>query len=439
MNQSTLNNLYDILEIDEPTREMCRQLNTMEFPIPEQFRKEEGTDAVTAGSLPQLLLYLTHYDYNIKSFQLDFMTTLTSFTKANVVFAAIFTRFLADPNQPGANINAKNLHTMRQRIVGLIHTVTRNVRYQFNDPKILEAFQYFATNAKIPENLRKILEAEIKALKGEGSLELQTAKYAPSIPKTPPEKWSLLDIPDIEIARQITYLHSEMFCNITPVDLLQAAWGGKTGFKAQTIEAMTNHFNDFSAFVSLTILRGSKDPHERGRIIKRWIDIAWMCYMPQETDPAPHKHLVNFHAVFAILFGLTHRSITRMEKTQKFAKRTNKARTSHFEELKKLTDLAGGFKNYREIYKTKGNCIPFMGAFQKDLVYITEFFPNEVDGLINFSKCHEISALITDVKSRQNHSEIQPIPRIQELLIDIPHGFDTMNLMKESIALEPKK
>ena len=440
-NQSILNRIYDMLEIDEPTREMCKELNTMQFPIPEQFRMEEGSDIPSAGSLPQLILYLTHPDLNQKTFHVDFITTLTSFTKVNVVLAAIFTRFFADPNQPGANITQDKLKILQQRIIGLFHSVwERYVSYQLMDPKILNVLQYFAENAKCQGNLKKVLQATIDHLKGmKGGVTVLTANYQPSIPKTPQEKWTLLDIPDIEIARQLTYFHSELFVKITPMDLLQAAWGKKTGFKAQTIEAMTNHFNDFSAFVSCSILRGSKDPHARGRIIKRWIDIAWMCLNPTETDPAPHMHLINYHGVFAILYGLTHRSITRMQQTQKFAQRTNKNRAAHYEEMKKLTDISNGFKNYREVVKNKSDCIPFMGAFQKDLVYITEFFPNEVDGLINFNKCHEANALIKWVRSLQNHSQIKSIPRIQELIGDIPHGFDTMELMKESQRIEPPK
>ena len=229
-----------------------------------------------------------------------------------------------------------------------------------------------------------------------------------------------------------------MFLKITPMDLLFAAWGGKSGYKAQPIENMTEHFNDFSAYVSTSILHGSKDPHTRGRIIKRWIDIAYYCLHP-ELDPAPHKHSPNYHGVFAILFGLTHRSITRLAQTQKYAQRTNKTRAAHLQEMVRLTDIKGGFKNYRDIVKGATNCIPFMGAFQKDLVYITEFYPNQIDGLINFCKCHEANNLIKFVRALQSRCEIKPNDRIQELIKNIPHGFDTVQLMKESNQVEPNK
>ena len=436
--------LYKMLELDQDSLDMCRSLNTAVFPNESEFRMEEGTNIPTAGSLQQLILYLTHPSLDTLSFQKLFICTIPAFTKPNVVMAALLTRFLAKPSEPGCNVKSDGeLKKIRMRISNILKvTWLKNAKYQLENPVIFGALEYFTDSVKdtVSAGILGIIEAVINDIKGIGTKTtvLPPAKYQKALPNLPEDQWDIMNLPEIEVARQITLFHQRMFILITPMDLLNSAWGGKTGYKAQPIEDMTNHFNDLSAYVSNSIMHGSTDPHKRGRIIKRWIDIAYYCYNPN-ADSATHDKVIDFHAVFSIIYGLTHRSVTRLEQTQKYAQKTNKERAAHFAEMKNLTQISGGFRNYREIFAKATDAVPFMGAFQKDLVYIAEFLPNKIDDLINFTKCEKAAKLIELINKFQKNSMIQPIESIQNKLREIPSGFDTIALMAESNKVEPPK
>lgn len=440
----TLMTLFDMLELDQKTRDFCMKLNYIKFPSETEWRADPTNPEVpTAASLPQLLLCLTDPDNNVKGFHNDFIITIPSFTTPNVVLGAIFARFFADTTKEGCNITEEKLKTVRSRILGMFQRVwVRYAAFQLTNPQIFKALEFFSESVLklVGPSSGMVIKSALKTLEGKtGSVQFNTANYEIcTTPGLPESEWTLLNIPEVELVRQINYFHMTQFFNILPLDLLDAAWGSKTGYKAKNIEDMTNHFNDFSCFVSRSIINHSEDPHERARILKRWIDVAYLCLHPDE-DTAPYTHFVNFHAVFAIVYGLTHRAIQRLAETQKFAAKTNKSRQNHFQEMKDLTDLVGGFKTYREQVADAVKCVPFMGAFQKDLVYITEFFPNEIDGLINFNKCSEIVKLYKFVEKYQERTNIIPNLRIQELIRKIPKAIDVVQLMQESQKVEPKK
>ncbi|EAY06440.1 RasGEF domain containing protein [Trichomonas vaginalis G3] len=440
----TLLTLYDMLELDQETREFCKKLNFLTFPNEAEWKPlPESPDFPSAASLSQLLLCLTDPIKQPKGFQVDFIITIPTFTTPNIVLGALFTRFFADVSQQGCNIKDDKLNTIRTIIINIIKaTWIRYAAYQLENPKIFKAIEFFAEAimTSVNPSLAMVLKSAIKTLEGKSDkVDTQKVEYDFVLSSLPENEWTLMNIPEIELARQLNYFFMMQFRQIQSTDILATAWGSKKEHNSEKFELMINYFNDFSCFVSRSIINASPDPHERARVIKRWVDIAYICLNPEQQDSAPYNKFVNYHAVFAIMYGVTHPSINRLTETQKFATRTNKVRNAHIQEMNELINQVGNFKVYKEKLANTARCLPFVGVLQKELVYITEMFPNTIDGLINFKKCTEIVKFIRLVESYQESPNIIPHKRIQDLIQGIPKDIGIIALIQESQKAEPSK
>ena len=153
------------------------------------------------------------------------------------------------------------------------------------------------------------------------------------------------------------------------------------------------------------------------------------------------RKMQNFHGMFAVISGLTHRSVERMTDTMKFAMKTNTKRKRAYQEMVGLCDISGDYKNYRPVLAAAADeCVPFIGCLQKDLIYISESFPNKIDDLINFNKCRMCAELIEKVKKyTQKRYFFNLVPHIQEMISSIPEPPDTVGLMQLSMDAEKKK
>ena len=429
--------LYSILQISVDQRIELDNLTTATFQDPKEWipLSEEENDGVgiKAASVNQLIICLTSPAFSNIIFQKKFLLSSPSFVQPSFLLAALFTRYYMDITLSTSNVKTESeLNTMRIRIVNILSSWITSLPYQFTQ-NMLEAFTTFIdvlSKDRKQEKLYKILDSAYKNFCGIKQKKHYTVKseIPPSIlPKGPKETWTLEMIDSEELARQITLYHSKIFMDIGPMEMLTSIWGAIKGGGSKNIELLQQHFDLLSRYVSRDII--SKDmPKERGDRYRYWFEVG--SYFNDQK---------NYNGVFSVICGLTHACVKRQTQTLKFAHKIIGKRQSKLDELIALCQIGGDFKNYRPVIsKTAGRCVPFIGCFQRDLVYIQESFPNKIGDLINFKKCVACVNLIESIGKFQNERyEFYEDSTIQHLIQSLPPILETKELMELSRKTEP--
>ncbi|OHT15169.1 RasGEF domain containing protein [Tritrichomonas foetus] len=433
--EATLVHLFNVLNLPEEVRESLKNLNNTPFPKDNEWIWNDDKSGPSSASFNQLILFLTQPDTVNIEFQKQFLMLFPSFATPSQVLAAIFQRFFADLTDPYCNIpSQKKFKNVRDRIIRILSTWMKLTSYQFTD-QMLIAITDFTNYIKEDKNLTlqsQILNASVERVKGKRDNVEYTYKSEPPAPILPnllEDKWTILNISPIEIARQVTLHHSEIFRNIGVMELLSAIWGQRKGGGSENVDSLTKHFDLFSRYVQFSIVNG-KNPSTRAKIFQWWVEVA-----------IAFREMNNFHGVYAVICGITHRSVERMTDTMKQALKMTKKLKRQFEELKELCDFSRDYANYRPVIAAAIEpCIPFIGCFQKDLIYVQEGFPNNINGLTNFKKCAACISLIKQIERFQNERySFIPNKKILELITSIPEPPDTVGIMKLSMAKEKKK
>ncbi|KAH0788795.1 RasGEF domain containing protein [Histomonas meleagridis] len=425
---------YTILDIPNETREELKLINTIVFQDPNEYTG--NANSPNAATFNQLILFLTEPEYSTVDFQKLFLITFPSFATPPKVLAAIFTRYFVDISTPNCNIKDENqLKQIRIIIIRIISAWLRLTPYQFTSDMMnaLDEFIKYLSTDPSCKNQVKILTTELRILKGESNNTCTTNSENPPPPIESPDKpKQITDVNPVELARQVSILHSKIFHKIGPMELLTAIWGQKKGGGSANLDALTDHFDKFSRYVQLTIIQGN-DAKARAKMFNYWV----------ETAIAFKEQANNYHGIFAVICGLTHRSVQRLKDTIKIAmKNMGRSMKKQYEELVDLCDFQNDFHNYRPaLSKAPERSIPFIGCLQRDLIYVQEGYPNEINGLINFQKCTACYTLIKQIDKFQNERvQFKELDYIQDLIKNsFPELPDTMGMMKLSMEKEKKK
>ena len=113
---------------------------------------------------------------------------------------------------------------------------------------LMQGFQRTRSQSVIKRNQRMSVKA--RRLLGQSRNEsesLQFAEAAPALVVLKGPIKSFLDIPPLEIARQLTIVEHDLFCQIQPKECLNCCWSGKRQKElAPNILNMIEHFNQVS-------------------------------------------------------------------------------------------------------------------------------------------------------------------------------------------------
>jgi son of sevenless-like protein len=238
------------------------------------------------------------------------------------------------------------------------------------------------------------------------------------------------DFDPSEMARQLTLLESRHYCRIKPHELLKQEWSvKKRESKAVNVRAMSSFSTKISTWVVKNILSES-DPRKRATILKFYIKLMQKCMM-----------LCNFSAVMAIKSALQSSAINRLKRTWDIL--SDKHKTT-MELISQATDFNRNYSAYRTTLRNaRGVCIPFLGVYLTDLVFIDEGNPDyHVSGQINIEKYIKVYQIIKDIQSHQQPYPFQEIRDIQNYLlsaIDSDGSFNAEELYDLSLAVEPRE
>ncbi|XP_028614784.1 ras-specific guanine nucleotide-releasing factor 1 isoform X3 [Grammomys surdaster] len=231
----------------------------------------------------------------------------------------------------------------------------------------------------------------------------------------------------LEIAEQLTLLDHLIFKSIPYQEFFGQGWMKDEKYeKTPYIMKTTRHFNHVSDFIASEIIR-IEDINLRANAIEKWVAVADIC-----------RCLQNYNAVLEVTSSINRSAIFRLQKTWlKVSKQTK----SLFDKLQKLVSTDGRFKTLRDtLKKCDPPCVPYLGIYLTDLVFIEEGTPNYTEeGLINFSKMRMISHIIREIRQFQQSSyNIQPQPKVIQYLLDETFMLNEDSLYEASLILEPR-
>jgi len=279
--------------------------------------------------------------------------------------------------------------------------------YEQLDPIMEEKVSQFI-DGLIAQDIPNLVPMLKKAMDSHSKKFIYPALYSGEIPKPKlsrnlSEQLSFLDVHPLEMARQLTIRFFDIYKKIKHTEFFGQSWI-KSSSSSENILKMINFFNEVSLWVSTTVLLATKI-RDRVKIMETFIKIA-----------AASRELNNFHLLMAILSAFFSSPLLRLKWTkEKLSKRTKQILKS----LEELMSMEKAFKNYRSALKNaEAPCIPYIGVYLTDLVFIEDGNPNLVGKRMNFVKQKYIYNIVSTVQRYQkfpyNLAIVQPIQNLYD-------------------------
>ncbi|KAI9226183.1 MAG: ras guanine nucleotide exchange factor domain-containing protein, partial [Piptocephalis tieghemiana] len=241
---------------------------------------------------------------------------------------------------------------------------------------------------------------------------------------------TVTDVDALEVARQLTLLDARYYCRIGPYELIGQEFSRKDSRIAVHVRAMSQLSTRLTTWVSESILY-EHDAKKRAHLVRYFLKVA------ERLSQIP-----NFQSLYAILSALNSSPITRLRKTWDLVPSKSKQTLTS---LRRLTDHTRNYAEYRaRLRSSTPPCLPFLGLFLTDLVFIADGNPDTRPILlINFDKYVKAVRVVQEVQKYQVPHRYQALPELQEYLCErmesSKSGGDPQELYRISQAMEPRQ
>ncbi|KAJ3044354.1 hypothetical protein HK097_001477, partial [Rhizophlyctis rosea] len=271
------------------------------------------------------------------------------------------------------------------------------------------------------------------------------------IPRSAAESLLTSDVDELKLAQQLCLYNSMLFRHIPPIDFLNMIW--KKPSPALTF--FIQRFDKESYWVATEIV-SRRDLKARREVVKTFLNVAKQSLEYQ-----------NFFSVFAIMSGFNLTPVMRLKKTWE-ALSTDKKKI--LADLERVTDVSRNFKNYRDLLEqSKPPMIPFLrkchspfphsqshsrspshrltppvhppAIFIKDLTFMNDGNPSQIDGRINFDKLRLMGECVRGITALASleYKFWNFDPDMQEYLTNPPLEKDIGVLTGWSLEGEPRE
>ncbi|CUM65452.1 uncharacterized protein PRCAT00003091001 [Priceomyces carsonii] len=348
---------------------------------------------VKGGTKEALVCHLTHHDSYDSNFVAAFLLTFSTMMSIGELIELLIARFEIEPPE-GLSFEEYNIwiskkqSTIRLRVLNTMKLLLeKHWCNSYKNYNVLTRWLTFTQSSQVQSysigkllvtDLRKVINGEIVCFERVPS-QPQGKPPAPLMKTFIKKKMvRLLDIDNIELARQLTIREFKLYSKITRFACLTKVWGKKSGLN-ESIEDITNFIkesNQLTNFVAYMILRKA-DIKKRVQIIRYFVQVAEKC-----------RQYNNFSSMTAIISALYSSPIHRLKKTWKFVSSES---LSKLQNMNKLMNSSRNFNEYRDVLKFIGSepCIPFFGVYLSDLTFVFHGNPNFLMNrtrMINFAK-----------------------------------------------------
>ncbi|ETN41940.1 uncharacterized protein HMPREF1541_03879 [Cyphellophora europaea CBS 101466] len=404
---------------------------------------------VKAGTLAGLIEQLTRHDRPDTTFNTTFLLTYRSFTTAAELFELLVQRFNIQPPQGLTRDEYTMWEDQKQkptrfRVVNILKTWLEQYWMENNDEEskaLLERASAFTTTtiagAKIPgaTQIATIIDQRIKGQDTSAKrlvLTLNNSAPPPILPKNM-KKLKFLDVDPLEFARQLTILESKLYGKIKPVECLDKTWTRKGPINgadpAPNVKALILHSNQLTNWVAEMILH-HPEVKKRVMVIKHFVAIADKC-----------RSLNNFSSMTSITSALGTSPILRLARTWA---QVNPKTNNMLDSLRNLISTTKNFAQYREaLHIANPPCIPFMGVYLTDLVFIEDGIASIVKNseLINFAKRTKTAEVIREIQQYQNVPyALNPVHELQTWILgQMGAAGDVSEMYERSLEVEPRE
>ncbi|XP_046847821.1 son of sevenless homolog 2-like isoform X2 [Xenia sp. Carnegie-2017] len=402
----------------------------------EEKQNSGGVPIIKGGTLVKLIERLTYHKYSDPSFLKTFLTTYRSFCTPHTLLDMLITRYNIPEPPPtehdkeqierGSLIVREDLKRFRKeysqpvalRVLNVIRQWVDNHYYDFSrDPELLLKLKTMLSSVngravtKWVDSINRIIERKQEDM--QRARDITFARDPPNIEwhiAVDPEKFDILTLHPIEIARQLTIIESELYRAVQPSELVGSVWT-KDAVKHQTspnLLKLIKHSNTITYWFMKSLLE-MENLEERVAILSRIVDILMV-----------FQELNNFSGVMQVLSCMESAAINRLQHT--FVELSEK-RKSAIDAAKELS--ADHHKKYVEKLRSiNPPCIPFFGMYLTNILKIEDgnpdFLPNHPEGMINFSKRRRVAEITAEIQQYQNQPYcLNEEPTIRDYLLSL--------------------
>lgn len=403
---------------------------------------------IKGGTKEALVAHLTHHDLCDSSFNTTFLITFSTIVTLGEMIVLLINRFDIDAPE-GLSYEeynswiSKKQNPIRLRVLNVMNLIIEKywtdsyfnelVLKRWNAFSLTNLVQAYPEGKQLSNNLGKLLNNERVFVEREPVV-VNSRRPAPLLKaSTFPKKLKLLDIENLELARQLTLREFKLYSQITKHSCIAKVWGKKSGLN-ENIDSITKFIkasNQLTNFVSYMILR-KNESRKRAQLIRYFIQVAEKC-----------RQCNNFSSMTAIISALYSSPIHRLKKTWKYV---SSDAQSHLQTMNKLMNSSRNFNEYRDVLKFLGSepCVPFFGVYLSDLTFVYHGNPDYLMNrtrLINFAKraktCEIVSGIDRFKTLAYNFHSVSEIQKFLNTWFEkCPNIAEQYQL---SLALEPRE
>ena len=340
---------------------------------------------IKAASLDVLTLTLCHPTNATKKFRRTFLLMSRSFVEPRDLLDALISRY--SPCAMGKQTE------IREKVVDVISQWQKEYYeedWEGNQP-LVDLFKTFLDelegglmeeNAEFARNLiNSFQEAQVYHSQRVAAQVAKTQKFEEVI-SVEEEDISLDSFTEEEIAETLTLYAEFIFKPVRDREYL--AWlKGKVKDDFKNLDRVIGLFNRVSTWVSSELVTKLKLV-DRVAALEKLVRVAEIC--------CEHK---NYCISMAIASGVNNSCVRRMKKT--FAAVSAEAHAS-LNELERKFSHSKNFRDYRILMDAVAPpCIPYVGMYQKDILFLEDGNPNTIQSLVNWSKRTKMAEAICDM------------------------------------------